>query len=247
MHTTNTLDATKSFAAHHAGYETEFGIDWCRKHYADYEARNLFSIQGFEKHVLEAKQTLSTHIDIGSGAGWLVRKTAPHFATVYAVEPSLAATEIAKELNTDLSNIQFMNMGMFEFMTKHQPQEPYLTTTATVLSHIDNATVKNFLKILNDAPIGSRLYFGEPFDRNRYQYLWFIRSREWWAAQLTNWQLEFSDCMNDSYPYGIAGVAVGKANVTNRYRMSITEKIVWLVSGIPSYLKYLGRIVLRKT
>jgi len=247
MHTTNSLDATKSFAAHHAGYETDFGLDWCRKHYADYEKLNNFAKHGFERHVIEAVKTVNIHIDIGSGAGWLVRKTASYFATVYAVEPSLAATEIAKELNKDLSNIQFMNMGMFEFMTTKQPQVPYFLTTGTVLSHINNDTVKEFLKLLNNAPRGSRLYFGEPFDRNRYQYLWYIRSKAWWAAALPDWQLEFSDYINDAYPFGISGVAVGKENVTNRYTMSFSQKIIWIISGLPSYLKYLARIILRKT
>jgi len=247
MPTTNTLDETKSFAAHDEGYEAEFGIEWCRKHYADYEKQNNFAKQGFERHVTEAAKTITTHVDIGSGAGWLVRKTAPYFISVIGVEPSKAATDIASELNQDLPNVTFLHMGMFEFMTTKQPREPYFVTTATVLSHINNGTVKEFLKLLNDAPLGSRLYFGEPYDRNRYQYLWFIRSKAWWAKQLPNWQLEFSDYINDSYPYGIAGVAVGQGHVTETYKMNPLQAIWWLLSGIPSNLKYLGRIILRKT
>ena len=122
--------------------------------------------------------------------------------------------------------------------------EPALFTTSVVLSHIDNITVINFLNLLNNTPLGSTLYFFEPYDKNKHQYLWYVRNKEWWAKHLPNWQLTFHDYGDNNDKSGISGKCVGKDKVTEKYQNNIWQKITWFLSGIPSYIKYIIRIFL---
>lgn len=246
MPQTNILGNPKSYEEHNREYETVSGLSWCKQHYKDFEERQFFKNLGFEDVVIKESQTINHHVDIGSGAGWLLTNTSKYFSKVTGVEPSFKATEIAKILNQNQSNIEFVNLGMMEFVKQFKPVEPFFMTTSTVLSHIDNTTVREFLKELDLCPIGSKFYFGEPYGKNRNQYLWYVRNKSWWAESLPSWQLEFRDKKNDDYPFGIYGEYVGKDYVTNKYSMSKFDKLKWIISGIPSYFKYIVKLSLMK-
>ncbi len=233
-----------SYEAHNAEYETVSDITWCIQHYKEYNDNNTYGRLGHESAAQVASKTIACHIDIGSGAGWLLSKTAPLFQAVIGVEPSVAATKTAETLNQGTNNISFVTAGMIDFMQERTFTDPVFVTTSTVLSHIDNKTVESFLHLVNELPMQSVLYFGEPYGKNRYQYLWFVRSKAWWAAALPDWQLEFKAIPNDQYTFGIYGTKVGRNAVTDRYQQTTLEKICWLMSGAPSYSKNLARKIL---
>ncbi len=233
-----------SFSAHDNEYKGKSDLEWCKKRFAEYEQANEFEHLGFKKIVDEIIERINTHIDIGSGAGWLLVKTAPLFKKVIGIEPSSSAVNMSKYFTRDYANVEHINSDMIQAFEIIKLDEPALFTTSTVLSHIPDKTVIQFLKLINNAPIGSVLYFGEPYGKNRQQYLWHLRSKEWWAKYLTNWDLSYGDIKTNDYKYGIKGVCVGVGQVTHNYLMTKIEKLSWVISGVPSRIKYFGRKII---
>ena len=234
-----------SYLAHNAEYEQENSLEWHEKCYAEYEKNNDFEKIGFKNALEKYPQVRGVHIDVGSGAGWLLVKTAPMFKKVVGIEPSAAAVELAKHFTKKFSNITHVNTGMIEAIEQLKISEPIFFTTSTVLSHINDATVVDFLRLINKAPSGSVLFFREPYGKNHQQYLWHIRSKNWWACNLNEWNLEFNGYAGGGYSNGITGVKVGVNNVKNHYPMSINEKIFWCISGLPSRFKYMGKLFIK--
>lgn len=237
---------TKSYNAHNAEYETSSNLEWSRNRFEEYDKHNYFESLGF-KEVIEAHPEIrKVHVDIGSGAGWLLAKTAPYFERVIGIEPSAAAVQIAKNFTQQFGNAEYVVDDMISGLNSLKLSDPVFVTTSTVLSHIGDDEVSRFLKLLNDVPTGSVLFFREPYGKNKQQYLWHIRSKEWWANHLPQWNLTFCNYTGNGYLNGIKGVYVGSGNVVNYYSMGAFERIVWHISGLPSRIKYLGRILLHK-
>jgi hypothetical protein len=116
--------------------------------------------------------------------------------------------------------------------------EPSFFTTSTVLSHIKDYYVKEFLKLMDNAPKNSVLYFFENYDKNIQQKLWHIRRKYWWAKNLSEWELIFFDLENNGYKSGIYGTKVEKRNVKNHYIPSFKENVIWFFDGVKN--KILG-------
>lgn len=231
-----------SFIAHDNEYKDKTSLEWQVLRIKDYDKQNVFEVLGFKKVIDDHPEIRSMHVDFGSGAGWLLIKTAPYFTRVVGIEPSQSAVETAKFFTKSMSNVEHLNMGMFEGLNSINLETPTLFTTSTVFAHINDRTVKDFLhKLCDKAPLGSILFFGEPYGRNRQQHLWHIRSREWWANALPGWELKFEEYVTNVYKQGISGVFVGVGRVKNEYKMTIIEKIIWVVSVVPSRLKFLAR------
>lgn len=234
---------TKSYNAHNAEYETTSDLDWSRDRFQEYDKFNYFEVLGFKKIIKEYSGVTKRHVDVGSGAGWLLAKTAPYFECVIGIEPSAAAVRIAKHFTQQFENVEYIESDMIKGLASLNLIDPTLFTTSTVLSHIEDDEVAQFLKLLNTAPVGSVLFFREPYGKNRQQYLWHIRSREWWARHLPQWNLTFCGYEGNGYLNGIKGVCVGSNKVVDRYVMGFFERIIWHISGIPSRFKYLGRVL----
>lgn len=234
---TDLLSDNLSYLSHNAEYESTSDLKWTQERFKTYEANGTFSDLGFEKATVSASSTITKHIDIGSGGGWLLIKTAPFFKKVIGLEPSLAAIKISQQLTQLEQNIEYKNADMMKLGEVMNTEEPVFLTTSTVLSHINDMTVSSFLKIVNNASIGSVLYFGEPYGKNRQQHLWHIRSKEWWAKNLPNWELNFETLTTNEYYYGISGKCVGEKNVQTTHKMSALQKLFWFISGFKSYTK----------
>jgi len=68
---------------------------------------------------------------------------------------------------------------MIEGMQLVSKEQPYLITTSAVLSHITDEHVIEFLNYLNlYSPVGSAIYFYEPFGKNIQTNLWHVRSKQ---------------------------------------------------------------------
>ncbi len=227
----------KSYLAHNAEYESSSDLDYCKKRFAEYEQNNYFEKLGFKKVIDDHPEVRSIHIDIGSGAGWLQAKTASYFDRVIGIEPSKAAVGTARQITESFGNVEYLNDDMAGGLEKITLNGPALFTSSTVFSHINDESVADFLKILSRVPPGSVLFFREPYGKNYQQYLWHIRSKEWWASRLPDWELTFCGYTGNGYENGISGVLVGRENVKNNFRMGIAERAVWHLSGIPSGIR----------
>jgi hypothetical protein len=233
-----------SYKAHNREYEDSSSLEWHKTRYSEFKKNKDFEVLGFKKIIDANPLVRDIHIDLGSGAGWLLSNTAPIFKKVIGIEPSLAAINMAKYFNKDFFNIEYLNLGMIEGLEQTKITLPTFFTTSIVLTHIKNSTVMEFLKLINNSPTGSVLFFFEPYDKNCQQYLWHIRSKHWWAKNLSNWDLNFNNYKSDKYLYGISGICVGADKNKNNYQKSILENILWYLSGLPSRFKYLGRLII---
>lgn len=183
----------KSFEAHDKDYGNYFDLEKSKKVANEYLQTKVFEQLGFKKMIDDLNGKIKIHIDIGSGTGWLVMATSPYFGKVIGIEPSQKAVDIAAQIlkENNLANVSFVVKDMIDGIISLDIQEPVFITTATVLSHIKDYYVKEFLEIVNKLPIGSTLFFDEPYEKNIQQNLWHIRSKEWWAKNLNNWDLNF--------------------------------------------------------
>lgn len=220
----------KSFEAHDPSYK-DMDVKEYGRVYKNLEVYNQYEILGYNKVVDSYPGVRGLHIDVGCGGGWLLVKTAPIFSKVVGIDPSVAALEGAKEVTKDFGNVELMEADMVEALKKLGPTEPVFITTTTVLSHIQDEWVTEFLKLVNFLPKGSILHFGEPYDKNIQRKLWYIRGKDWWAKNLPNWQLTFSDTVPAGYKYGISGHCVGQKNVISFYPRNWASNLFWRFSG----------------
>jgi hypothetical protein len=137
-------------------------------------------------------------------------------------------------------------MDMIDALKHIKPTEPVFITTAVVLSHIKDFYVARFLKEVNRLPEGSALFFDERYDKNIQQNMWHIRSRNWWAKNLPDWQLEFFTLENSGYKSGIFGKKVKNGQKINRFELNPKEKIKWHIDGLINKKNRLYRFVKNK-
>lgn len=235
----------QSYHKHDAGYVTDKNLYSKQAIIERTELTNDFIRTGFGLALAITKNIPKVHIDIGCGVGWLVRKMSSHFTKSIGIEMSHAAIISAKKLTEDLSNVEFLEMDMVDGYKKLNPKEPVFFTTGAVLSHIENFYVEQFLKLINDAPDGSVLYFSENYDRNINWRMWHIRSKEWWRKHLPSWQLIFLDIENGGYLSGIYGIKMDKKEILGTYeRNSLLWKSYW---GLDMIKNILGRIIKKTT
>lgn len=228
-----------SYIAHSKQYETTSDFKWHQKRYKEYDELNYFEKLGFKKVIDENPKVRKLHVDIGSGAGGLLLKTAPYFEMVVGIEPSKVAVKMARIFAKGIKNIKFINADAIDAIQSLNFSEPVFFTTSMVFTHIKDYYVIECLKLVNNAPLGSVLFFNEPYDKNIQHKLWYIRRKKWWAANLSNWALSFCEYTGNGYKYGISGVFIGKENVVNNYKTNVLEDILWLIDGFFHFLLYL--------
>ena len=218
----------KSYEQHNSEYLKEWNsYDNNIKIIEKYDHINLFKNLGFEYAIRMSNPLPETHIDIGSGNGWLVRKTSPFFKKVIGIEPSKAIIEVASKINKDNHNVSFVNTDMIDGLQQLSINEPVFITTATVLNHIENYYVKEFLSHINNLPIGSTLFFDERYDKNIDWKLWHVRNKDWWIKNLPKWQLFFCNFEIGGYSSGIFGICVGENNILASHNMGTFSKVLW--------------------
>lgn len=202
-----------------------------------YKDEKMFKKLGFEYAIRMSNPLPETHIDVGSGNGWLANTTYPLFKKVIGIEPSEAIVAVARQINKDHSNISFINTDMIDGLTQLNIKEPIFLTTGTVLNHIENYYVQNFLSVVNTLPTNSTLYFEERYDTNIDWTMWHVRSKDWWIEKLPNWQLFFLNIDNCGYASGIFGICVGSHNALPSHKMSTGRVILWKMSIYKNIVK----------
>ena len=153
-------------------------------------------------------------VDVGSGCGWLSAKLSKIFRKVVAIEPSAAAIKIAKHHYppNKYPNIEWRQGFAEKTLNSLKITKPCLFVTGAVLSHLTDGVVINILKKINELPPkGSLLAFAEGWGKEQHQYMWHIRTKAWWQAQLSNWSLNFHGPSVENTPerhMGIHGVKI---------------------------------------
>lgn len=219
--------------------KTEDVIAWTKREYAAGEIYKQYEVLGYQKMVEGFPQVRALHIDIGCGGGWLVSRTSPVFKKVIGIDPSEMFLDIARDINGNNKNVEFICGDMAEVLQKLDLKEPVFITTCTVLSHIKTDWVVEFLKLVNSLPKGSTLFFGEYYGINSRRDFWQLHSKWWWAKNLPNWQLVFNTSFLGK-TYGICGVNVGKENVLTNYEPDFYDKLRWKFSGIYNKSRSVG-------
>jgi 2-polyprenyl-3-methyl-5-hydroxy-6-metoxy-1,4-benzoquinol methylase len=224
----------QSFQKHNAEYlqVNMHSVPLTLTEYARYDSLNKFEKDGFKQAIETTKPLPKIHIDIGSGIGWLTRKTSPYFKKVYGIEPSQKACEISGKALEDFPNVSILCADMIDGLDIISPKEPVFITSSIVLSHITDNYVKSFLDKLSKLPNGSACFFDERYGKNIQRTMWHIRNKFWWANALQDWQLNFFQIKNNGYNSGIYGIKVGKEYVTNTFQPTILERASWIISGI---------------
>lgn len=190
------MDNLRSYLNHNAEYEQESAFG--REKIA-HEKNNLNNFQFLYQddiphgNILD-KYTFKTAVDIGCGTGWFANYlvTERGYKTVYAIEPSQAAVNIAKELYSDQKKVKYI-VGFAEHeIVKLKLKTPTLFSTMCVLAHIPDESVIQILEAINQsAPIGSVLTFSEPWGPEYHRDCWHIRDSEWWSDRMPDWEFEF--------------------------------------------------------
>lgn len=236
----------KSYRAHDRDFNSEHNsFERTRGIIQEYDRKDYYKNLGFKLAIEMTKYLPSIHIDIGSGNGWLMRKTSPYFEKVIGVEPSQQGIEVAKKTVEGCSNVEFVNLDMVDAMDRLDFSSPVFMTTATVLNHIENSYVAHFLSKVNNLPIGSALFFDERYDTNIDWSMWHVRSRDWWRKHLPSWQLLFFDIEADGYRSGIYGIKVAKEELIETRSMSPAERLAWSLDSIRNILLRVIRKMLR--
>jgi Methyltransferase domain len=222
----------RSYRIHNETYEKERDFYSKNAIIERTEKTRDFERTGFGLALALTKILPKTHIDIGCGVGWLIRKMHPHFEHSVGIEPSEAALLSAKELMKDAPSVHFLNCDMVDGINQLNLKEPAFFTTGAVLSHIENYYVEEFLKVLNEVPTGSVLYFSENYDRNMNWDMWHIRSKEWWRKRLSKWQLIFLDIEVGGYPSGVYGIKVDDPDKVTNNERGLLWGMYWIFDAL---------------
>ena len=186
-----------SYRKHNNQYAQPGSLEVHRKIFKEYEDNDLFNHPENKIADLLARwpDVRSAAVDIGCGAGWLsARLHREGFSHIFGIEPSSAALAIAKQIypRDNYPNIQWVEgFAESELLQLFVP-EPALFVTGCILAHLTDDTV---IKICNAveqvAPVGSVLSFGEPWGPESHEFMWHIRTQEWWQKHLPGWELDF--------------------------------------------------------
>ena len=205
--------STTSFVQHNQQYEDsnafERAREICERNIKNNEINNA-SFRVLD--LLEKHQSVKTTVDIGSGVGWISASLSNKMEKIIAIEPSAAAIEIAKKLfpSHEYPNI-IWKVGLGEdLLPILHLDKPTLFVTGCVLSHLrDSEAAKICQLVSNIAPTGSILSFDERWGETRKdQFMWHVRTQEWWRENLAGWELDFhgAEVDNRGYNAGIHGV-----------------------------------------
>ena len=208
--------ADASYQAHNSEYIQPGKLEIERRVHAGFEADGLFnSPWGRHQDVIDANRSVrDTAIDIGSGTGFFSMKLSPQFREVISIEPSDAAVAIAEALypSTAYPNVRRIVGFAEDVLPSLDVTGPVFFLTSAVLSHLKDDVVESILATVDEiAPTRSVVSFGECFGAEYHRPLWHVRTKKWWRAHLSGWELDFFgapievDESKDRYK-GFAGV-----------------------------------------
>jgi SAM-dependent methyltransferase len=138
--------------------------------------------------------SFSVAVDIGSGSGWFSNYLINHrdYEKVYAIEPSQAAVDIAKQIYPDQKKVEYIVGFAEEEVKKLKLNSPTFFSSMCVLAHLCDEDVVDILKAVDEvAPTGSLWSASEPWGDEYHRDCWHIRPPEWWSMHMPDWEFEF--------------------------------------------------------
>ena len=185
-----------SYKKHHAQFLESDAFLKHKRGFEQFEKENKFNHPENNIGALLQKypKVRKTAVDIGCGGGWMSAKLSNRFQNIIGIEPSNAALEIAAQLfaKTKYPNISWHLGFAEEELAKLDLKEPTLFVTGCVLSHLkDSATAKICAAIEEVAPKGSILSFSECWGEESHDFMWHVRTKEWWQSVLPSWKFDF--------------------------------------------------------
>ena len=202
---TITQSQQASYKEHHNQYLDKDSLKKHNKCFEKYEKENLFNQPGSRfQDLLNKHQNINTvAIDIGCGVGWISVKLSPRFEKVIAIEPSNAALNTAKILfpQNKYSNIEWIEGFAENILAKLKLEKPSFFITGCVLSHLTDKSVKQICETINK--IGHKdsiLAFSECWGTESHEFMWHVRTKEWWQENMRDWKLDFHGPMIQNIP-----------------------------------------------
>jgi glycosyltransferase involved in cell wall biosynthesis len=194
-----------SFALHDAEFSEPGKLEKERAVAQQYLEEGLFnSPENKLADMLNAHpEVRAVAVDIGAGAGWCSAELSKYFKQVIALEPSSAASTIAKQLypREQYPAIYWREGFAAPLLTQIYLTEPALFVTCVVLTHLRDREVIEICRSLSKiALVGSILSFNEAWGFKWHQHMWHIRTQEWWQTQLPEWRLDFHGPVVDRQP-----------------------------------------------
>lgn len=136
--------------------------------------------------------SLIAGVDIGSGHGWAAGFMADRLEKVYAIEPSEAAHDVARELYKHHEHITWLNGFAEDLLPNIKLEGPTLFVSNIVLSHLEDESVIAIIQAINGiAKPGSMLSFNENWGADYHERLWHARTSDWWREQFEGWDITF--------------------------------------------------------
>jgi hypothetical protein len=185
-----------SFDKHNSEYELPGWLETERKRAQQHDRDDDFNNPEFRLRDFlgEHTEVRAVAIDIGSGAGWYSSKLSKVFDRVIALEPSAKVLEMGRTLypKTQYSNIEWVNGFAERILPTIKLDEPGFFLTSTVFSHLRDKEVSEICREVNRLALpGSLLCFNECWGPEHHQFMWHVRTKEWWKEQLPGWDLDF--------------------------------------------------------
>ena len=185
-----------SYLLHHQHLSEYGSLEKHRRIFREYEAKNLFNNAQIRIADMIARysQVRSVAVDIGCGGGWLSARLSQDFSRVVAIEPSSAGLAIARQLypRDRYPNIEWVEGFAEDELPKISLDAQALFVTATVLSHLPDDAVDRICGAIEQvAAVGSILSFAECWGPESHQFMWHVRTPEWWQEHLPSWELDF--------------------------------------------------------
>lgn len=185
-----------SYEKHHDQYDQPDSLIYHREIYKKYHNDVLINnpnnkvIDFLDQH----NHLKATAIDIGCGGGWACAELSKRFEYVIGIEPSSSALKIAKNIYPSevYPNITWINDFAEEALDKLSFEEPVFLFSGCVLSHLTDEAVKNITaKISKITTSGSGLSLCENWGKEFHDYMWHVRTTEWWKNNLPSWNINF--------------------------------------------------------
>lgn len=186
----------QSYYNHNSEYEQDQAYEREKR---GHEEHNLKDFKFLYQDDLPHGNNLDKHnfklaVDIGSGSGWFANYLVNHrnYSKVYAIEPSQAATDIAKRIYPDQTKVEYIVGFAEEEISKLKLTKPTFFSSMCVLAHITDDVVIDILKSIDKvAKSGSVLSASEPWGKEFHGPCWHIREPEWWSEMMPDWEFEF--------------------------------------------------------
>jgi hypothetical protein len=190
------MTSKDSYINHNSEYEQQIAFE---REKAGHDQHNLDNFKFLYQDDLPHgnnldKYTFDIAVDIGSGSAWFPNYLINHrnYSKIYAIEPSQAATDIAKRIYPDQTKVEYIVGFAEEEIPKLQLDKPTFFSTMCVLAHIPDEPVIEILKAIDKvAKVGSILSSSEPWGKEFHGDCWHIREPEWWCEVMPEWEFEF--------------------------------------------------------